>query len=491
MDVGEAGGLLDGSLIVGVRGEGDVIPNGIAEQEIILGDVSGVLADGADGEIVDVVAVQEDGAVGDVVGAEKQIHQGGLARSGLADDTHVLAGVDLEGYVREGIVGAAGVTEGEVAHFNITRQRRIGLSHGGLVRHVHGGVQKRTDTGEGGFSARPHLNELGDSHDGPDDGGEIADEFHQLTCIELTVVDQIAAVAQDDADHRFHEQGHQNVEQSRDLGEFHVDLFILLVELAEGHELNRLLDEGLDDGDARKVLLGEIRQSREGLLPLVPFLLHVVPHDGADDQQKGHGDEGKEGKGEVHAEHLEEGHDTQEQGVGQHEDSRAEAVLYCLQVVGEVGHEGTHLVDLVILAGKILTAVEHPPAQVGLYLDARAKEADTPEEPPEGHADDDEDHGQADGVQQKVHVKDLFRLSDSDEAVLDAVDDHTVQLGNLELHDVDHHQGQNAQQQRRQMLQIVSVDMLPEYQGITSFHRDWGASPEKARNPQFIHYITL
>lgn len=57
---------------------------------------------------------------------EEQVHQSGLARAGLADDAHVLAGVDLEGHVGEGIVGAAGVAEGEIAHLDIAQ---IGRAH--------------------------------------------------------------------------------------------------------------------------------------------------------------------------------------------------------------------------------------------------------------------------------------------------------------------------------------------------------------------------
>ena len=388
--------------------------------------------------------------------------------------------VDLEGYVYQGIVGAAGVAEGEVPHFNIARQRRVGLLDGGLVRHVHGGVQKLPDTGQGSLTAGSHLDELGDRHDGPDDGGEVADELNELACVELAVVDQVAAVAQNHADDRLHEEGDHDVEQGGDLGELHVDLFVLLVQLAEGHELDRLLDEGLDDGDARKVLLGEIRQGREGLLALVPFLLHVVTHDGADDQEEGHGDEGEEGEGQIHAEHLEEGHNTEEEGVGHHEDARAEAILHRFQIIGEVGHEGTYLVDLVVLAGEILTAVKHPPAEVGLHLDARAEEADTPEEASDGHADDDGDHGQADLIQQKVHVKDQLGTVHDHLAVVDAVDDHAVQLGDLELEHVDHDQRQHTQKQGGQVPEIVSVDVLTEYQGDHLI--SWGlrgVSPKK------------
>ena len=49
---------------------------------------------------------------------------------------------------------------------------------------------------------------------------EVADELHKLSGVELAVVDQVTAVAQDHADHRLHEQGDQNVEQGGDAGVF-------------------------------------------------------------------------------------------------------------------------------------------------------------------------------------------------------------------------------------------------------------------------------
>ena len=255
------------------------------------------------------------------------------------------------------------------------------------------------------------------------------------------IVHEVAAVAEDDADDRLHEQGHEDVQERGDLGKLHVRLLVLLVEPTEGHEPNGLLDERLDDRNARKVLLGEVRQSRERLLALVPLLLHGVTHHRTDGEQKAHGNEGKQGQGVVHAEHLDDGEHPEEQGVGEHEHARAEAVLHGFEVVRKVGHEGAHLIDLVVFAGEILATVEHTPAQVGLHLDARAEEADAPEETPDRHEYDDDDHGQADAIQQKIHVKGKeHAFADLHLTVVDAVDEHALQLGDLELKVVDDHQ---------------------------------------------------
>ena len=132
------------------------------------------------------------------------------------------------------------------------------------------------------------------------------------------------------------------------------------------------------------------------------------------------------------------------------------------------------------------------PKQSCLHLNARSEEADTPEETSEGHADDDGDHGQADFIQEEVHVKaDKDVLRNLHLAVVDAVDDHAVQLGDFKLEHVDHDESQYTQEQGGQVLQIVAVDVSAKYQDITSFLGDCGNTPEKAHISQFIHYITL
>ena len=131
-------------------------------------------------------------------------------------------------------------------------------------------------------------------------------------------------------------------------------------------------------------------------------------------------------------------------------------------------------IDLVVFPGEILTAVEHPSAQVCLHLDPRVEEADPPQEAARRHEQDDEDHGQADPIQQEVHVEgnidvQTIHVLHGHVALFDSVDDHTVQRRHLELEEVDDHQGQNTQQKGGQMLEIVPIDVLSEKHGFTSF----------------------
>ncbi len=136
------------------------------------------------------------------------------------------------------------------------------------------------------------FDQHGHSHDGPDDGLKVADVLHQLAGVESALIDQITAVPQNDADHGLHEQGHQHLQQGGDLRVGHVDLLVFLVQLPESLQFLVLLDKGLDDRNAGKVLLREIGKAGEGLLPLLPAPGHHLAHLGADgkhDQGPGSG----------------------------------------------------------------------------------------------------------------------------------------------------------------------------------------------------------
>ena len=75
----------------------------------------------------------------------------------------------------------------------------------------------------------------------------------------------------------------------------------------------------------------------------------------------------------------------------------------------------------------------------------------------------DEDQRQADMIQQEVHIKWIDLAIEQDLAVIDAVDDHAVELGDLKLEHIDDQQRQNAKQKPTAVSQIIAVDMLTEY----------------------------
>jgi hypothetical protein len=114
------------------------------------------------------------------------------------------------------------------------------------------------------------------------------------------------------------------------------------------HPTLALFDESLDDGDAGKALLGEIRQPGVGLLAGIPSLGQLLAHDGSGHQQESHGDQGQQGQHMVHLPHIEHRQRAQQHSVKEHHDAPAEALLHRVQIVGEQAHEAAHLVDLIV-----------------------------------------------------------------------------------------------------------------------------------------------
>ena len=167
----------------------------------------------------------------------------------------MLPRLDGKGHVRECIHPCVGIAEGQVAKFDVarngSRKRRNILSVGD--RDL--GVEKRGNALDGRATARGHIDQLGDGHNGPDDGGKIAAELDQLTGVEAIDINKIAAVAKNDAHDRLDEKGHENAKKHGAFRIIHVRVLVLCVELAEGEQLAPLLNEGLDDGDAREALL--------------------------------------------------------------------------------------------------------------------------------------------------------------------------------------------------------------------------------------------
>ena len=160
-----------------IHAEGDVPCDGVGEQEVILGYVSAAVPDGADGHIVHVLAVDEDGPVRYIVGPQNQVHQGGLAGAGLANNTHVFAGLDGEGNVLQSVVFPVGVTEGQIPELDVAMDR-ANVGNVLPVVDILLGVQQFADTPQRCLATAGHVDQLGHGHNGPDNCVEVADEFH-------------------------------------------------------------------------------------------------------------------------------------------------------------------------------------------------------------------------------------------------------------------------------------------------------------------------
>ena len=116
-DVGDGGGLLD--LLGGGVGctEGDVVTDGIGEEEGLLGHEADVAAEGLEGEGADGAVVDEDGAGDGVLKAGDEVNEGGFAGAGGAYDGEAAAGGDAEVDVVKDD-RTVGVGEGQVAKFD-------------------------------------------------------------------------------------------------------------------------------------------------------------------------------------------------------------------------------------------------------------------------------------------------------------------------------------------------------------------------------------
>ena len=356
-----------------------------------------------------------------------------------------------------------GVGKAQVAEFDLAPGVRQ-LLNAGAVKNIFGRVQQLTDPLQGCLAPGGHVDQIGHSHNGPDHGVEIADELHKLTGVELTLVDQIAAVAQNHADDALHEGGHQNPHQYGGFCKSDVGILAVPVQLFKGHQLLDLLHKGLDDGNSGKALLSEVGQIGEALLPVVPLPGHVLAHHRGAGEQQPHGDQGQDGEQVIHAPHSGNGQRTQNDGVKELHEAPAVALLNSVQIVGEQAHQIAHLVHLIILPAQVFCVAEHLIPQVRLHLSSRAEDRYPPQETAEDDGKDDADHGHADPVQQEHHIKGHLYAVFHNVSLIQSIDDQLINFRHLQLQVVHGKQRQQPRQQSQRVLAVIDVDMLAENQ---------------------------
>ena len=366
----------------------------------------------------------------------------------------------------QGVHVSVGVLEIEISELDVARHIGHWLHIGG-IHHVHLGIQQLADTLEGGSATGGHVDQIRNRHNGPDDGVKVADELHQLTGIEAAGIHQVTAVAQNHAHDAFHEAHDHDTEQNGCPGKFDVCFFVFLVELAEVPQLLGFLNESLHHSDAGVAFLGEVGKVGEGLLAGLPLFAHVVAHQNGACQQKAHGDQTERRQRRIHGEHFVDGQAAQEGSVEAFHNAPAVALLEVIHIVGEQTHQIAHLVHLVVLPGQFLAVAKHTVAHVGLHENGAAHEAHTPQKPTDDHKENDHQQGRANFIQQKLHIEGLHNAALEHLPVDHTVDDHLVQLRDQQLQVVHGDQRCKTQKDQRQKPQIVPIDMLTEYHGIS------------------------
>ena len=99
-------------LLRSARAEGNIIFNGIGEQEVVLGHIGAAGTQIPDLKGVYILSVHEYRAVGHIVGPQNEVHQGSLACTGPAHNADTFAGFNGEGHIFQRIVVCPGITEG-------------------------------------------------------------------------------------------------------------------------------------------------------------------------------------------------------------------------------------------------------------------------------------------------------------------------------------------------------------------------------------------
>ncbi len=201
----------------GVRpAEGDVVPDRLGEQERLVGDLVGVMAQARQREVAHVVAVDQDGACVHVVEAAQQAGDGRLAAAGSADDGDDLAGLhdQVEAVQHRRCVGiGAGIGEAHAAELDPAGrvQQVPGAGSLGDCRHL---VEDLEDAPRRG--GRPLCLEQHEAQHPERDGDHdhVAAECQQGADADALLDRQPAAVEQD----RRHPEAREGLDQGVEAG---------------------------------------------------------------------------------------------------------------------------------------------------------------------------------------------------------------------------------------------------------------------------------
>ena len=97
--------------------------------------------------------------------------------------------------------------------------------------------------------------------------------------------------------------------------------------------------------------------------------------------------------------------------------------------------------------------------------DRRAEKSIPPEKPPDDHRESDADERQTDLIEQEIEIKGNRNAVNKDNAFVDAIDDHLIEVRNDELDVVNDRQRDKTEDQPADIFEIVFVDVFSEDQG--------------------------
>ena len=342
VSVGSLGGG-DHFFIGGIQSAiADVLHDGALEQPCVLQHHAEALTQGAAVKVPHIVAIQGDGTGIHIIEAHEQLDHGSFARAGRADDSHLLAGLDLTAeIVDDGLV--RGVAEADMAECHLSVDAgRVRAAGRVCLLVLFRLVQKLEHSLSGSGHALQHvghlrklLDRLGEVLDVLDEGLNVADG-NDAVCGKNAAHDGHRHIAQ--ITHKVHNGHHQAGEELAFPRRF-IQLVVGGVEVVQHHGLTV---EGFDHVVAGVDFFHlTVYDAQNGLLGLEVFLAepnydeHKHQRDGQDQQ----GDQGHlRADGQHHDQHADHGgHAGDELG-----DALVQALAQRVHIVGDAGQHLAH-----------------------------------------------------------------------------------------------------------------------------------------------------
>src|SRR5690606_36949070 len=176
--------------------EGDVLPDGAAEQEDILLDDADLSPQRGERHVTDIDAIDRDAAAGDVVEARQQRRDRGLAGTGRTDEGDRLARPDFEVDVPQHRA-IRGVAEGDVLVADVPSQVSD-VTGTGTIDDLRIDVHQLEVAAEAGDTARVELEHVVDLLDRPEEDIDEEEEADEAALAELAVEHEPRAGDHDD-----------------------------------------------------------------------------------------------------------------------------------------------------------------------------------------------------------------------------------------------------------------------------------------------------
>ena len=350
--------------------ERDVLGDGAAEEESLLGDDPELTAERVLRDVAEIVAVDLDPALRRVVEAGEELRDRRLAGAGLADERDRRARRDVEVEPVQHLRELRPVAEADTLEADVAVDPRQ-LDRVLRVHDLWLLVEHADDLVERGDRGQERVVELRELLDRVEEVAEIEREGEERACAHVAVVDEPAAVAEDDRGCRRREQvDRREVDRVQD-GRLVVRVAIAAVDAVERALLDRFARERLDDAHPRDVLRQRRGHEPEPLADVAVGAVRAAPEPRRDKRHRRQHGERRQREPPVEQEEDDGGAEEQERVLDEARDAVGDELVERLDVVRDPADDGAGAIALVEAHREPLEVAEELVPEVGEHSLAR------------------------------------------------------------------------------------------------------------------------